>query len=196
MNLRERKKLIGSIVILAVFFMFLIVGYFISKPNKNLESKDMFVDNNIVNNEKVDKNITVYINGQVKSPGVYALKDGSRVKDLIEKSGGFTENADNLKINLAKKLKDEEYVYVDDKNSSSKSRSSISPNSKDEIVVNINSASKEELKTIPGIGDVTAQKIIDYREKNGDFSSIEDIKKIDRIGEKTFQKIKDKIDIR
>ena len=68
--------------------------------------------------------------------------------------------------------------------------------SRKNVKININSATKEELKTIPGIGDVMAQKIIDYREQNGSFSSVEDLKNIDRIGDKTLEKIKDKVDIR
>jgi competence protein ComEA len=62
--------------------------------------------------------------------------------------------------------------------------------------VNVNTATKEELMTVPGIGEVTAQKIIDYREKNGDFQKIEDLTKVDRIGEKTLAKFKDKIEAR
>lgn len=199
--MKSKKKVIGSIVILVIFIIFLVIGYIMSKPSKYTDAKEVFSETTTIESKenKESKDITVYINGEVKNPGVYKLKDNSRVEDLIKASGGFTEGANQYKLNLAKKLKDEDYLYVEkqieDKNNGaaiSNSNSSISQDGK----VNINRASKEELKTIPGIGDVTAQKIIDYREKNGEFASIEDLKKVGRIGDKTLEKLKDKIDIR
>jgi competence protein ComEA len=145
-------------------------------------------------------NRRIYINGQVKNPGVYELKNDSRVEDLVKISGGFKDTADTYSLNLAKKLKDEDYIHVDEikkdgdgKNNSNKDEK---PGLSDNGTVNINKASKEELKSIPGVGDVTAENIIEYREQNGDFSSIEDIKNVNRIGDKTFEKLKDKIDVR
>ncbi|CAB1240138.1 helix-hairpin-helix domain-containing protein [Clostridium sp. MT-14] len=205
--MKNKKKIIGSVVILAVFFVFLIVGYINSRPVKIDEnSRDIFEegatskDSNETGDDNYSKEITVYINGQVKNPGVYKLKDNSRVESLVKAAGGFTDKADSCRLNLAKKLKDEDYIYVDSKigntsggpNSSALSESQIGSDGK----ININRASKEELKTIPGVGDITAQKIMDYREQNGDFASVEDLKKIDRIGDKTLDKMRDKIDVR
>lgn len=104
-------------------------------------------------------------------------------------------------MNLAKRLKDEDYVYVDELKNNNDDIKSEKNNSKEGSInnngkININKASKEELKTIPGVGEVTAEKIIDYREKNRGFNSIDELKKIERIGEKTFEKFKDKVDIR
>lgn len=197
--MRNKKKLIGSIVILIIFSVFLLVGYFISKPSRPLDSKEVFNETSSIES-KENKDITAYINGEVKSPGVYKVKEESRVEDLIKMAGGFTENADKYKLNLAKKLRDEDYIYVDKKTDGQSgavmAQSSRSNGVGQDGKVNINSASKEELKTVPGIGDVTAQKIIDYREKNGAFSTIEDLKKVGRIGDKTLEKMKDKIDVR
>lgn len=199
--MKNKQKVIGSIVIACLALVFIVVGYMISKTSKQpLKSSDVFVDSGVECNDT--RNITVYINGEIKKPGVYQLKDGSIVDDIIKIAGGFTENADNeslkIQLNLAQKLRDGEHIYVlskdDVKNGMSPAASSISsPNS---TKVNINTATKEELKTIPGIGDVTAQKIIDYREKKGGFKTIEDLKRVDRIGEKTFEKFKDKVDVR
>lgn len=199
--MQNKKKIIGSVIIFIIFVIFLGVGYYISKPSKEFNSKEVFNEAPTVES-KDNKEITVYINGEVKNPGVYKIKNDSRVDELVKMSGGFTESADKLKLNLAKKLKDEDYIYVDKKvegqanaaaNSAQLSAGTITTQGGK---ININSASKEELKTIPGIGDITAQKIIDYRTKNGNFSSIEDLKKIDRMGDKTLDKIKDKIDVR
>lgn len=197
--MRNKKKIIGSIVILIVFFVFLLFGYFNSKPNKHLDSKEVFNETTSIES-KDTKDITAYINGEIKNPGVYKVKSESRVEDLVKIAGGFTENADKYKLNLAKKLRDEDYIFVDTKNDlkngvaalQSPSSGGIGQNGK----ININTASKEELKTISGIGDVTAQKIIEYREKNGRFSTVEDLKKVGRIGDKTLEKIKDKIEAR
>lgn len=195
--MRDRKKLIGSAVILIIFIIFLGVGYYISKPSKELNSKEVFNETASVESKET-KEITVYINGEVKSPGVYKLKNDSRLEELIKVSGGFSESADKTKLNLAKKLKDEDYIYVTKKlEGSANASDTLHTNSSLQGgKININTASKEELKTIPGIGDVTSQKIIDYREKNGGFSSIEDLKKIGRIGDKMIEKIKEKADIR
>lgn len=197
--MRNKKKLIGSIVILIIFSIFLLVGYFISKPSKALDTKEVFNETSVIES-KESKDITAYINGEVKKPGVYKVKEESRIEDLVKIAGGFTENADKSRLNLAKKLRDEDYIYVD-KINEGQSGVAVSQASKSNGIgqngkININTASKEELKTVPGIGDVTAQKIIDYREKNGSFSAVEDLKKVGRIGDKTLEKMKDKIDIR
>lgn len=196
--MNKKKKIIGSIVILVIFTIFLITGYVLSRPSKDLNAKEVFNDATVVES-KDNKDMTIYINGEVKKPGVYKLKSGSRVQDLVNSAGGFNETADKAKLNLAKKLKDEDYIYVDkqnDKNLSASSGNNANSNPASDGKVNINTATKEQLKTVSGIGDVTAQKIIDYREKNGSFNSIEDLKKVGRIGDKTLEKIKDKIEVR
>lgn len=197
--MRSKKRLIGSMVILIIFSVFLLVGYFISKPSEPVDSKEVFNETPAIES-KESKDITTYINGEVKTPGVYKVKEESRVEDLVKMAGGFTESADKYKLNLAKKLKDEDYIYVD-KKVEGQSGVAAPQGSKSNGVgqdgkININAASKEELKTVPGIGDVTAQKIIDYREKSGSFSAIEDLKKLGGIGDKTLEKMKDKIDVR
>lgn len=194
--MKQNKKLIGSVALLIIILIFFIVGYFINRVPQNYNGKDIFVETD-KGEKSEEKYITVYINGEVKNPGVYNLKPDSRIGDLIKASGGLNDKADKSRLNLAKKLKDEDYILVDpliEKNSINESQGN-SNNTNSNGKINLNKASKEELKSIPGIGDVTAQKIIDYRESNNGFSRVEDIKKIDRIGEKTFEKVKDKIDV-
>ncbi|MGE5629098.1 MAG: helix-hairpin-helix domain-containing protein [Solirubrobacterales bacterium] len=191
--MKNKKKLIGSIVILVIFTGFLTIGYFISKPGKVPESTDIFKDSTEVLNSESGK-ISIYVNGEVKNPGVYKLDSGSRVLDAVNASGGFTENADNTRLNLAKKLKDEDQVFVNSKKQPG--LQSQSSGSSSETLIDINSASKEELMKLPGIGEVTAQKIIEYRDKNGGFKTVEDLKKVGRIGDKTLEKFKDKIEAR
>ncbi|EKO1912804.1 helix-hairpin-helix domain-containing protein [Clostridium botulinum] len=202
--MKDKKKIIGSIIIVFILAVFTVIGYVLSKPEKtNINEEEIFVENvksTEKENSKSEKEITVYVNGEVKNPGVYKLNENSRVEELIKISGGYSSNADKGKLNLAKKLKDEDYIYIEKKgennggtnNSAAPTNSGISAEGK----VDLNTASKEELKTIPGIGDVTAQKILDYREKQGTFKNFEDLKAIGRIGDKTIEKIKEKAEIR
>lgn len=200
--MKYKKKIIGSAVILAILSLFLVVFYINSKPVEDISSnkEEIFKEQSSPANikEQSSSNITVYINGEVKNPGVYKLEQDSRVEDLVKASGGFTNEANSYKLNLAKKLKDEDYVYVDKKldNENVQQQNGEQVKISENAKININTANKEELKTIPGVGDVTAQKIMDYREQNGGFSSVEDLKNIDRIGDKTLEKIRDKVDVR
>jgi competence protein ComEA len=147
--------------------------------------------------EEPKRMIYIEIKGEVKRPDVYEMEEGSIIKDLINKAGGLTENANIEKINRAKKLKDNELIVIpNDDNINEITNSDFTNTTEKEIgKININTADLSKLKEIPGVGDVKAKSIIDYREKNGGFKSIEDIKNIDGIGEKTFEKIKDSITI-
>jgi competence protein ComEA len=137
--------------------------------------------------------IKVYVTGEVKNPGVYVMKEGERVIDAIEKAGGVLEEADLSNINLAQKVKDEQMIRVPKKGekADTSSVSGIDGVKK----VNINTATKEELQTLPGIGPVTAERIIEFRETKGLFKKIEDIMNVPRIGPKMFEQIKDRITV-
>lgn len=143
-----------------------------------------------------DVTITVYVSGEVNSPGLVELPSDSRIADAIKACGDFTPLADKAKINLAQKLTDGMQIQVDSKtpiNNSSESINNTNSNSSNSNLININTATKEDLDTLPGIGPATAQKIIDYRQEHGNFSSIEDIKNVKGIGEAKFSKMQDKI---
>jgi competence protein ComEA len=199
--MKAKHKIIGSIFILLLLAVFLVVGIVINKPkNYKYNEEDIFVDS--LPNETVEKaetkRITVYIKGEVNKPGVYSLKSGSIVEDLIKLAGGLTLEANpDSKLNLAKKLRDEDYIYVDKKQDPGAVPASAAVyGSSGSDRINLNTATLSELDTIPGVGPVTAQKIIDYREKHGDFSALEDLKKVGGIGDKTLEKFRDMVDIR
>ncbi|MBR4670523.1 MAG: helix-hairpin-helix domain-containing protein [Butyrivibrio sp.] len=153
------------------------------------------------------EDIIVYVCGAVNDPGVYTLSSNSRADDAVTTAGGFSEEADINYVNLAAPISDGSKLFIPTKEEVQSSGGSIKepsigeggqddlyPNSSsNDGLININTASKEELKTLPGVGDVTADKIIDYRQKNGEFKSIEDIKKVSGIKDKLFSKIKEKI---
>ena len=131
--------------------------------------------------------IFVDIDGAVKNPGVYQLEDGDRVNDAIIMAGGLTEHAYTKNLNKARKISDGEKIYIP-------AEGEIESSSNSSGLININTASIGELMSLPGIGEVYAQRIIDYRSSKL-FGSVEEIKNIEGIGEKTFEKIKELITI-
>lgn len=200
--MNKKEKFIGSIIIVVIFVLFLFIGYGISKP-KQINENEIFEESNNNVYEEKQNDITVEIKGEVKKPGVYELKEGSRIKDLVAEAGGYTELADTDNIIQVTPLKDSDCVIILKKgeensnnaqNSIRLSESGIQKSGDDKI--NINNATKEELETLQGIGPVTADKIINYRETNNGFKDIEELKKVGGIGDAKFDAIKDKVDIR
>ena len=160
-------------------------------------------DNNIDSNTEESTNDSikkVYISGEINKPGVYQIKDGDRLEDLINEAGGLTDKASDKTLNLAQRLDDQMKIYIpniDEENS----LENIDPNqsasqspSKTSELININTASKEELMTLPNIGDKRADSIIEYRNANK-FEKIEDIKNVTGIGDKFYEALKDLITI-
>ncbi|MDD3223831.1 MAG: ComEA family DNA-binding protein [Clostridium sp.] len=221
----NKKRIIGSLIIAVTFIVFLIVGYNIQKSSTDSENSDMTVPDNgnytkkitesskssnkndeNSNNESSNsgnqnaKEIKAQIYGEVKNPGVYSLSNGSRIKDLIDKAGGYTDDANCFSINGAKKLIDGDNIDVKsktDKSNITNVNSDSEDSSSSEVEkIDINSATEDDIvnKKIPGIGKGLASKIIKYREQNGGrINSKSDIEKA--IGTKRAQKIMDYIQI-
>lgn len=141
--------------------------------------------------------ICVFITGCIKNPGVYNLSEKARLYEVIELAGGFTEEAAQDCLNLAAYVKDGDKITVYSKEEIEKSSSGNmeEPDITDGRYININTADKKTLMTLPGIGESKADAIILYREENGTFSSIEDIMNISGIKQGAFDKIKDLITI-
>ena len=147
----------------------------------------------------------VYVSGEVLYPDVYTLAPDNRIKQLVEAAGGFTDEADPAAVNLAQPLVDGAHVHVPAKGESlsplSGSLSTLVPQQRSvEIdlefggdLVNINTAGLQELETLPGIGPVMAQRILDYRTVNGPFQRIEAIMEVYGIGQAKFDMIKEQI---
>ena len=145
------------------------------------------------------KGIYVYVCGQIQNPGVYVLPEGSRVCDLFVVAGGFTQAAATDYWNQAKLLKDGEMIYVPSKEESKdrtfEAKVQGLDQTDDSDKININTASKEELMTIPGIGEAKASAILAYRNEHGDFASIEEVKNVEGIKDGVYSKMKDYIEI-
>lgn len=153
--------------------------------------------------ENMTKKISIYISGAVNSPGVVELKSNERLMEGVKLCDGLTDEADTNRINLAMKVKDEghyiipkegEEIELNDSNENVENNNNDNNSGEGESKkININSASKEELDSLPGVGEVTAQKILDYREENKEFKSIDEIKNVKGIGENKFNDLKDYI---
>ena len=141
--------------------------------------------------------IVVYVCGEVNAPGVYELPEGSRLYQALDAAGGMTGAAADTYLNQAEGLSDGQSIYVPSAEEAADWKNGIAEpagsGNTDAGKVNINTANKEELMTLSGIGEAKALSIMEYRETNGRFEKIEDIKNIPGIKDGVFEKIKDQI---
>ncbi|MBY6085194.1 helix-hairpin-helix domain-containing protein [Priestia flexa] len=141
--------------------------------------------------------IVVDVKGEVQKPGVYELEAGLRVQDAVERASGITKEADMNQVNLATKVADEMVIYIPaiGQEPQVPVASGGSVEKSDSGVVNLNTATLEDLQTLNGIGPSKAQAILTYREENGPFKTVEDLLQVSGIGEKSLEKIKAEIAI-
>ena len=199
------KQNIKSIVL--AFFCSVVVigiGFYYFNHSKTEDYNDISfsnhksdrIDNEEKNDDKQDEKIFVDVKGAVKNPGVFETTKDKRIKDLIDVAGGLLDDADTSTLNLSQKVKDQMVIYVLKHGEKPKQMSEIGTTSSSSgDVININTANKEQLMKISGVGKTKAEAIIEHREKNGDFKKKEDITKVRGIGKATFEKIKDKIEV-
>ena len=211
----SKKQLIILIAIGGVIIF--VIGYYLytTTSNESYEQLDIISEEqDNQNKENVEKEqeemIVVHIAGEVKKPGIVKTKEGARIADIIEEAGGLTENANITNINLAYIIEDGQKITIPSKNQKveAKQEEYIQTENEQGIineeqgisnknqVLNINKATKEEMQTLQGIGESTADKIITYRKENGNFKQIEDIKNVPGIGDAKYENIKDKISVK
>ena len=198
------RQNVKSIILAFVCSLVLIIGaLFYFNQNKTEDYSGVSFSNisNEINNKderaenRHDEKIFVDVKGAVKHPGVFETTKDKRIKDLIEEAGGLLDDADTSTLNLSQKVKDQMVIYVLKHGEKPKQISDGGSSSSNTDVININTANKEQLMKISGVGKTKAEAIISYREKNGDFKKKEDITKVQGIGKATFEKIKDKIEV-
>ena len=180
--------------------------------NINIENEEElnksvnFVDNDVVESDEtveIKETIVVHITGEVKNEGVIYLEKGARLVDAIKEAGGETKEADLSQVNLAYELQDGQKIYIPNKNEkisqyiieSGGNNENIDNNNGKEKKVNINTANQNELDSLPGIGPSIAERIIEYRQENGNFSKIEDLQNVKGIGDAKFQDIKEYVTV-
>lgn len=175
------KKYIKYLIVLLPLSLIFLCSFLISFNNTKAE------DEKYIDNSYVVSYIYVDIKGAVKFPNVYRVTAETRLFQLVEMSGGLLSDADIRNINLSARLTDEESIYIPFINDDERIYS-------DELI-NLNTATVEQLDSLPGIGIITAQNIIDYRNNIKVFQTIEEIMNVSGIGEASFAKIKDYITV-
>lgn len=208
------KVITGVIFLVITFAVFVIKNnnsnddwYTASKENSTEETvSGSGIENS---NDKSMENIVVDIAGEVNQPSVYILPQGSRVYEGIDAAGGLTNEADTRTINLAAELYDGIKLYIPSKDEvdvmENRGEVSIENNTfgintnvssgTSNSLININTASKEELQRLPRIGPSMAEKIISYRNEYGRFKKKEELKNVSGIGEKTYEKLMNMITV-
>jgi len=148
--------------------------------------------------------IKVHVVGAVRSPGVYSLEAGSRVEDAVKAAGGPADNVDPVALNLATLLRDGQQVVVPElplqprlvastSNAATATQPTpLNPSPK----IDLNSATRQQLESLPGIGQVLAQRILDHRQKNGRFQSVEELKDAKLVNASTYEKVRELVEVR
>lgn len=203
----DKQKII-KIAIAGIVVVLAVVYYFFTKEENTYD--DILVNDAVVENtveqvkqeaQKEPHFMKVYVAGEVNSPGVIELEEGSRIEDAIKGAGGVKAEANLKNINLAYEVSDGEKIYIPNLSEEGEEENIPEPNTSNSNTnakgkVNINKATATELTSVPGIGASTAQKIITYREENGKFQTIEDVKKVSGIGDSKFESMKDFIAVK
>ncbi|MDX9917442.1 MAG: helix-hairpin-helix domain-containing protein [Gudongella sp.] len=197
MDFFTRREQLAILSIAAVLLAFFGVRSFISKnsgPPASLAAQTAELENIEEYEPTILKpqEIMVHISGQVYHPGLYELIEGSRVSDVVKMAGGLTKSADMDRINLAKKISDEEKIYIPSIDEAIPYELEYSDTNGTSSLININTCSQKDLESLPGIGEVIAGRIIEYREQTK-FSKIEDIRNVSGIGDSKFEAIKELI---
>ena len=205
--LMEYKKVLSIISgVLAVIVIILVGRGMMASP-----TKEKVMVTNAVNITRVEETTTmmpqncyVDIKGEVLRPGVYEFSCESRIQEVIKKAGGFTEEADETKINLAQKISDQMQIIVPNLNSKQEggvtegnsekgNLSNTTPSNLKQGTVNINTATLEQLQTIKGIGKKKAEAILQYRKEHGAFRTKEDLLQVKGIGKKALEAIESQV---
>lgn len=219
MQIDNKKKIIISIILIVLIIILFMIYMITSNTNDEISLESLTVsgntaESNVVENLEAEEEletekIAIHIIGEVNKEGIVYLEAGSRIVDAIKEAGGATKEADLSQINLAYELQDGQKIYIPNKNEkiseyitmSSGNNVIIEENNssaeteRKENKVNINTANVNELDNLPGIGPSLAQRIIEYREENGNFKSIEELQNVKGIGDAKYSDIKDNVTI-
>lgn len=186
-NISTKMKIVIAVVVVIIATT---VGIYMYKQTQ--ENTVSYYGNEEQSEETHISQITVHITGAINNPGVIIIEEGARIVDALEAAGGETEEADVNRLNLAYVLEDGEKLYIPSKNEEEQEYITQGKDnmSEGQSKININSAQIEELITLPGVGETTANKIIEYRKENGKFQKIEDLKNVPGIGDSKYENIK------
>lgn len=196
-----RSQLIGGAIVVTLLLFF--VGRSVTNHEASTDSKltTPASTSSVSTSSPHTGRICIDVKGAVKRPGVYRLAGGARVDEAIRAAGGPLPTADMRQVNLAKELTDQQALYVPTRGEqvpaelAAGSGTAPSESNDNRPIVNLNSASKEQLCQISGIGDKKADLILAYRQQHGQFKSVDELNKVSGFGEKTVAKIKDQLSV-
>jgi competence protein ComEA len=137
--------------------------------------------------------VVVHVAGEVRAAGVYRLRAGARVSDAVDRAGGATRRADLSQVNLAAKVEDGRQILVPRRVAAGAAAPAAAAPGQPTAPVNLNTATLEQLDALPGVGPVTAQKIVDYREEHGGFGSVEELGEVPGIGDVRLASLREQV---
>ena len=194
----RKFQLVDGLLVLGIILLVIGIGMnfksnFLEKADVRVVSKNISPTPTI--DIQVNIKVTIDMAGEVINPGVYKLNNGDRIIDALVMAGGLEANADRnwveKNLNQAEKLVDGQKIYIPKIGEEVKVDSKVL--GKTDSVIRLNTATVEDLNRLTGIGPAIANRIIDYRTKNGGFKDINELKLVSGIGDKLFEKIKDEI---
>ena len=202
----------ASQVVLAVAVVLALAGG-VFLATRSLPRDDPPVRIVLPDQEQAAAEVKVYVTGAVNAPGVYTLFEGARLADAIEAAGGGTDRADVQAVNLALRVKDEDYWHIPELRDPTVAsgaapsagasggaipagNTTMAPHSQAGAKLDINSAQVDMLMALPGIGEVRAHAIVRHREQNGDYASVDDLLGVPGIGPATLDAVRDLVEAR
>ncbi|MGE8017900.1 helix-hairpin-helix domain-containing protein [Peribacillus frigoritolerans] len=203
-----------KMTLITVAVAFVAAGiYFFSQQEEDPATEDIFsvtakeaeMEQSVNESAAEPEIIKVDVKGAVKSPGIFTAQAGDRVIDLISAAGSFTEKADTDKVNFAQIIEDQMVIYVPEIGEEDKGNlENIQVGTSGDAVtkgtsgglVNLNTATQEDLQTLTGIGPSKANAILEYRETIGKFKEVDELKQVTGIGDKTFERLRDSISVK
>ena len=201
----KNKYLLITIILVFTLLTVMVINlnanskeYIIGDTDSSTIQDESIADDAEKENYEQEENskVTVFVSGEVLNQRVVEIEKGKRLIDAVEICGGLTENADLNAVNLALVLEEEgHYIIPAIGDTNVVNSTNLNQMNSSSNLVNINSADIELLKTLPGVGDVLGQRILDKREELGKFTSIDQLNDVSGIGDKKFSDIKDKVTI-
>jgi competence protein ComEA len=190
-DLPSRQLVASGVALLAVL---LVGGWYLSRDGRAAGSAPAAPAIRVEADSGGGARVVVHVAGAVREPGVYRLRAGARVDDAVGRAGGATSKADLSQVNLAAKVEDGRQVLVPERMTAAQvaAGGGAAPAAPD-VPLNLNTATLEQLDELDGIGPVTAQKIIDYREEHDGFGRVEELGEVPGIGDVRLASLREQV---
>ncbi len=185
----DRRRLLVAVVLLVLVLAF--GGRLLLRPRPATVPAPVRVETSARARAAPVSKLFVYVVGAVRRPGLYQLPDGSRIADAVARAGGSTRKAQLELVNLAARVADGEQIVVPRRGSGAPVAAGSGSGAASSGPVHLNTATLEQLDSLPGVGPVTAQKILDYRQAHGSFSSVDELDAVPGIGPARLEQLRE-----